>query len=152
MVYINWDDEMHMRIELPAYCSIKQMVKVLRSARRINFSVKTIREETRTMFDSLIKFDVDQTTRARDYMIDTTNGVFADLMDTIIGTLDYGERTLDHSDRATSNSKYSSIDDAKLSYMKAISHMNEILAKNLSQLTPYGVYTRASIESYQRTR
>lgn len=145
--YMNWDTAVHFHIESAEFVTLKDLMIVLRHARRINFSVKSRREETRQMISDIVRFEINERSRApRNPFVNLTNSVFADLLDNIVSALDFGDRTLDHEEKSTSANRYSSINDAKLTYARSISHMTEIESKNLSHLQPFGVFVRETFE------
>jgi len=146
IMYVNWSEANHFHIENAEFVFLSDLMTVMRHARRINFSVKVRREETRQTSD-VVRFEINQNVRAPERpFVNLTNSVFADLLDTIINALDFGERTMDFEEKTIASSKFSSINDAKIAYSRSISHITEIVSKNLSHLQPFGIFTQVTFE------
>lgn len=142
-LYINWDRNVYYHIRTADFIDLDHLLDVLRSARRVNFSVKSVRDSTRQMLADLVRFEINETQRApEEPFVYATNSVISDMMDAIISALYYGERTLDHDERSTVSTKFSGVNSSS----KAIARIFEIISKNVSKLHPYGVFSRSSFE------
>lgn len=125
------------------FVSFDEFMNVVQRMRRINYSVRAVRNQIISMVDGLPKQRLINKNRrfpADGYYVDITSGVMADLLDSAILSLDFGEKLLQHAESH-------GVDDGKLSYMHSVKRMLTItMAANGEALAPFGIYNRESIE------
>lgn len=129
--YTNWTSR-HEIYAMQELIPLSELYKWLIVTHRVPFTVKARRDEARDAFQNLIsnsRIIFGRTSRIPNTLIvNVSTGVIADLLDRILLSLDYGERFM--SDLAsTSVSKLGSIDDAKLSFSRAVQRLLDILTK-----------------------
>lgn len=146
-IYSSWNIRYHVFIESSEFVYLDELMGVISHASRINFSVQS-REETRQKIRDIFRITINNRTRAPENrpFVNLTNGVFANLIDTMVNALDFDRRTFDRGEKSTTNGKYISMYDAKLYYTHTISQMTEIFSRNLSHLQPHGIFNRQTFE------
>jgi len=147
--YINWNVNNHFHLEHAEFVYLEDLLQILKNRRRILFHVKNIRDNTRQLLSDIVRFEINSKIRApatKPY-VNISNSVFANLVDTIIGALDYEERSQDHEEQpGSTTTHFSTLGDAKTVYLETIARIFEIISKNLSGISPFGIFIRESFE------
>ncbi|UHM27518.1 MAG: hypothetical protein SaVV1_gp2 [Sanya virga-like virus 1] len=134
--YHNWTDGVNLFVSRE-FVNAADLVKLLNSVRRKNFSVKSVREEILGALNSLERVSIATPSSRMDDVVyaDLTVGALAILMDRLFLCLDDKGN-----DRKVS-------DDVRLSYVKIISRMLEILVdSDFDRACCFGLVTRDYFE------
>jgi len=97
MTYSTWTEEKHISIETSEFVLLKDFLLALNACRRIHFSVKSVREQTRQILSDLKRHEISKDVRAPlKPFVNLTNSVFADLYDSMVNALDFGDKLALH--------------------------------------------------------
>lgn len=100
------------------------------------------------MLNSMFRIEVSSTSRFPEVgrYANVTTGPVADLLDKFIFGLDENERGLDREQAVSLPSKFNSINDARLSYLKICQKLLQLLTSSSTLAYVYSVYNRESFE------
>lgn len=136
----------HFTLEIAEFTSAKDLIRCLNAIRRIPFSVKASRDEARNRLIDLPRVTVSKAERFPDGVyVNLTFGIVSKSIDRLLAALDHGERELD---REPSGSKYSSLGDSKVAFMKGVQALLQMLVRPPTTLVGEGVFNRATFENY----
>lgn len=131
------------------FVEYRPLFTALNNAKRISFSVKAERDNMREVLINLPKFEISRRRRApAGRFVCVSSGSAAELFDKLCATLDMSERSMDRESTMLAPSKYSALDDGKVSWMKLTAKLINMLNAEPSTTVVYGIYNQQTFEDY----
>lgn len=134
------------------YVLVTKLQKALDKCRSVPFSLKAERDGAIAMLRAALGDPKEVTMTERfpetGRYVNVSSGPVADILDRLLMSLDSGERFMDREQASASTSKYSSIDGAKLTWIKLTQKLVGIFAMAVQSSTVYGIFNRATFESW----
>lgn len=152
--YDGWTpDKFYLRLDL--YIALTVMVDCLSTIRWSNFSIKAMRDECLQKIRALPKARIVGPAKRfpdDDLYVNVSRGTYADLLDKICSSLDFGEKyTMAEATTTAKGQNTGTLDDAKLACSRGIQRALEIIGSpNLSALATYGVFSTESFEDFNK--